>query len=142
MTKLQLVLTGTGVAAETATKMVDALTARGVDAGAMFNVSDAESLQKIVSGLTGETEPLKAFGVVISQAAVEAELLRLVSRATLRRLTRLRSPSRGLTSSSRSLGCRKGEQLRKRSQPQVRPARRRRSSTRRRGRSGKNFSLP
>ncbi|WP_313414161.1 hypothetical protein [Brevundimonas diminuta] len=77
MTKLQLVLTGTGVAAQTATKMVEALTARGVDAGAMFNVSDAESLQKIVSGLTGETEPLKAFGVVISQAAVEAELLRL-----------------------------------------------------------------
>lgn len=77
MTKLQLVLTGTGVAAETATKMVEALAARGVDAGAMFNVSDAEALQKIVSGLTGETEPLKAFGVVISQAAVEAELLRL-----------------------------------------------------------------
>lgn len=77
MTKLQLVLTGTGVAAETATKMVEALAARGVDAGAMFNVSDAEALQKIVSGLTGETEPLKAFGVVINQAAVEAELLRL-----------------------------------------------------------------
>lgn len=77
MTNLQLVLTGTGVAADTAAKMVEALTTSGVDAGSLFNTSDAEALQKIVSGLTGETEPLKAFGVVISQAAVEAELLRL-----------------------------------------------------------------
>ena len=77
MSKLQLVITGTGVAAETATKMVEALTARGVDAGSMFNTSDAEALQKIISGITGETEPLKAFGVVISQTALEAELLRL-----------------------------------------------------------------
>ena len=77
MTRLQLVLTGTGVAASTAADMVKALTASGVDAGSLFNTSDAEALQKIISGLTGETEPLKAFGVVISQAAVEAELLRL-----------------------------------------------------------------
>jgi len=77
MTRLQLVLTGTGVAAETAAEMVKALTESGVDAGSLFNTSDAEALQKIISGLTGETEPLKAFGVVISQAAVEAELLRL-----------------------------------------------------------------
>jgi len=77
MTRLQLVLTGTGVAAETAAEMVKTLSASGVDAGSLFNTSDAEALQKIISGLTGETEPLKAFGVVISQAAVEAELLRL-----------------------------------------------------------------
>lgn len=77
MTKLQLVLTGTGVAAETASEMVKALTTSGVDAGSLFNTSDAEALQKIISGLTGETEPLKAFGVVINEAAVEAELLRL-----------------------------------------------------------------
>lgn len=77
MTRLQLVLTGTGVAADTAAQMVKTLTATGVDAGSLFNTSDAEALQKIISGLTGETEPLKAFGVVISQAAVEAELLRL-----------------------------------------------------------------
>lgn len=77
MTRLQLVITGTGVAADTAAQMVKTLTASGVDAGSLFNTSDAEALQKIISGLTGETEPLKAFGVVISQAAVEAELLRL-----------------------------------------------------------------
>lgn len=77
MTRLQLVITGTGVAAETSAEMVKALTTAGVDAGSLFNTSDAEALQKIVSGLTGETEPLKAFGVVITEAAVKAELLRL-----------------------------------------------------------------
>lgn len=77
MTRLQLVLTGTGVAADQAASLVQALTEAGVDAGSLFNTSDAEALQKIISGLTGETEPLKAFGVVINQAALEAELLRL-----------------------------------------------------------------
>ncbi len=77
MTRLQLVLTGTGVAADQAAMMVKKLTEIGVDAGSLFNVSDAEALQKIVSGLTGESEPLKAFGVVITETAVQAELLRL-----------------------------------------------------------------
>lgn len=77
MTRLQLVLTGTGVAADAAAQMVEALTTAGVDAGSLFNTSDAEALQKIISGLTGETEPLKAFGVVINEAAMKAELLRL-----------------------------------------------------------------
>lgn len=77
MTRLQLVITGAGVAADQAADLVQALTTSGVDAGSLFNTSDAEAFQKIISGLTGETEPLKAFGVVISQAAVEAELLRL-----------------------------------------------------------------
>lgn len=77
MTRLQLVLTGTGVAAGDAAKMVKDLTTIGVDAGSLFNTSDAESLQKIISGLTGETEPLKAFGVVLTEAQVQAELLRL-----------------------------------------------------------------
>jgi hypothetical protein len=82
MTRLQLVLTGTGVAAQTSAEMVKMLTTAGVDAGSLFNTSDAAALQKIISGLTGETEPLKAFGVVISQAAVEAELLRLGFKGT------------------------------------------------------------
>ncbi len=77
MTRLQLVLTGTGVEAAKAAELVKTLAAAGVDAGSLFNTSDAESLQKIISGLTGEAEPLKAFGVVLTEAAVKAELLRL-----------------------------------------------------------------
>jgi hypothetical protein len=77
MTRLQLVLTGTGVAAEQAATMVKTLARVGIDAGSLFNTSDAEAFQKIISGLSGEAEPLKAFGVVINEAAVKAELLRL-----------------------------------------------------------------
>jgi hypothetical protein len=77
MTRLQLVLTGTGVEAAKAADLVKALSTAGVDAGSLFNTSDAEALQKIISGLTGESEPLKAFGVVLTEAAVKAELLRL-----------------------------------------------------------------
>jgi len=77
MTRLQLVLTGTGVEAKKSAELVKALSTAGVDAGSLFNTSDAEALQKIISGLTGESEPLKAFGVVLTEAAVKAELLRL-----------------------------------------------------------------
>lgn len=77
MTRLQLVLTGTGVAAGQAAELVKTLATVGVDAGSLFNTSDAEALQKIISGLSGEAEPLKAFGVVLTEAAVKAELLRL-----------------------------------------------------------------
>lgn len=82
MTRLQLVLTGTGVAAETAAAMTEKLSEVGIDAGSLFNTSDAVAFQKIISGLTGEAEPLKAFGVVINDAAVKTELLRLGFKGT------------------------------------------------------------
>jgi hypothetical protein len=77
MTQLQLVLTGTGVAAAQATELTKALTTAGIDAGSLFNTSDAEAFQKIISGISGEAEPLKAFGVVLTETKVKAELLRL-----------------------------------------------------------------
>lgn len=82
MTRLQLVLTGTGVAAEQASEMVKTLAEVGIDAGSLFNTSDAEAFQKIISGISGESEPLKAFGVVINDAALKAELLRLGFKGT------------------------------------------------------------
>lgn len=82
MTRLQLVLTGTGVAAAQAAEMTKRLTEIGIDAGSLFNTSDAEAFQKIISGLTGEAEPLKAFGVVINETAVKQELLRLGFKGT------------------------------------------------------------
>lgn len=77
MTQLQLVLTGTGVAAAQATELTKALTTAGIDAGSLFNTSDAVAFQKIISGISGEAEPLKAFGVVLTETKVKAELLRL-----------------------------------------------------------------
>lgn len=77
MSRLQLVITGTGVAAQQSTELVKALTARAIDVGSLFNVKDSEAFAAMVSGLTGETEPLKKFGVVLNETAVKAELLRL-----------------------------------------------------------------
>ena len=62
---------------ETAESMVQALQARAIDVGSLFNLKDAEVIQKFFSGLSGEAEPLKALGVNLNEAAMKAELLRL-----------------------------------------------------------------
>lgn len=43
------------------------------DASSFFNVPLEEALQAIQSGLTGEAEPLKKFGVLLNESAVAAE---------------------------------------------------------------------
>jgi len=64
MTRLQLVITGTGVAADTAAQMVKTLTESGVDAGSLFNTSDAEARPEDHFGPDGSRRNrLKAFGV-------------------------------------------------------------------------------
>lgn len=77
MAKTQLVLTGVGVAAKDALGMTEAIQRRSVDIGSLWNVSDAEAYQAILSGISGEAEPLKKFGVALNEAALKAELLRL-----------------------------------------------------------------
>lgn len=47
------------------------------DLGSFNNVPVGEALASLKSGLTGETEPLKKFGILMNEAAVEAEGLRL-----------------------------------------------------------------
>lgn len=76
-TQMQGVITALGVDAETALSIVDSLTRRSLDMAAFKDVSDAEAFRAVISGLTGETEPLKKFGVVLNETAVKAELMRL-----------------------------------------------------------------
>lgn len=76
-TQLQSVMTGLGVDAEAALGVVDALQRRSLDIAAFKDVSDAQAFQAVISGITGETEPLKRFGVVVNETAVKTELLRL-----------------------------------------------------------------
>lgn len=76
-TQLQSVLIGLGVDGEQALSVVDALQRRSLDIAAFKNVSDAQSFQAVISGITGETEPLKRFGIVVNETAVKTELLRL-----------------------------------------------------------------
>lgn len=47
------------------------------DAASINNTSLEEALQKIRSGLAGESEPLRTFGVMLTEAAVKAEAARL-----------------------------------------------------------------
>ena len=56
-----------------AAEMSKALTERAVDLGSLFNVDDATAIQKLLSGLSGESEPLKEFGVLMTEAAVKAK---------------------------------------------------------------------
>lgn len=76
-TQMRSVLTALGVDAEQSLKIVDQLQRRSMDIGAFANVEDAEAFRAVISGLTGETEPLKRFGIVVNETATKAELLRL-----------------------------------------------------------------
>lgn len=76
-TQLRSVLTALGVDAQQSLIIVDQLQRRSLDIGAFANVSDADAFRAVISGITGETEPLKRFGVVVNETATKAELLRL-----------------------------------------------------------------
>ena len=51
------------------------LVGRGSDFASVYNLEVAEALQVFQSGLAGETEPLRKFGIDLSAAAVEAYAL-------------------------------------------------------------------
>ena len=76
-TQLRSVLTALGVDAKQSLEIVDQLQRRALDIAAFRDVSDAEAFRAVISGITGETEPLKRFGIVVNETAVKAELLRL-----------------------------------------------------------------
>lgn len=60
--------------AETA-KMSTAMVQLGTDMASFNNASPEETLIALRAGLSGETEPLRRFGVFLNEAAVEAEAL-------------------------------------------------------------------
>lgn len=56
-------------------KVVDELSTRGADFASVMNLDVNEALQLFQSGLAGETEPLRKFGIDMSAAATEAYAL-------------------------------------------------------------------
>lgn len=52
--------------------VIDDLTTRGADFASVYNIEVAEALTLFQSGLAGETEPLRRYGIDLSAAAVEA----------------------------------------------------------------------
>lgn len=55
--------------------LIDELTTRGADFASVFDVEVADALTLFQSGLAGETEPLRKYGIDLSAAAVEAYAL-------------------------------------------------------------------
>jgi len=62
---------------EEAAKMSQTFTVLAQDLASFYNVSESDALQKLRSGLSGEAEPLRDFGVFLSAAQVEAKGLEM-----------------------------------------------------------------
>lgn len=74
LSDIQAVTTAMGVEKEAGVGMAEALLERSTDVAAFFNAQDPEVLEAIKSGLVGEMEPLKKYGVILSEANVQQEL--------------------------------------------------------------------
>jgi hypothetical protein len=62
---------------EEAAKMSQTFAVLAQDLASFYNVTESEALQKLRSGLAGESEPLRDFGVFLSEAAVKAKGLEM-----------------------------------------------------------------
>jgi hypothetical protein len=72
-----LVAKASGLTQAEAARMGVTFAKLGADASSFFNVSMEDALMAIRSGLVGESEPMRRFGVLLSESAVAAEALRL-----------------------------------------------------------------
>jgi hypothetical protein len=70
-----LIAQGAGVAEDRAADMGVGLAKLAADAASFYNVGTDVALEKIRAGLVGESEPLRAFGVMLSEDAVKAKAL-------------------------------------------------------------------
>lgn len=70
-------LTGFGVAGDRAALMSQQLTQLGYDLSSFYNISFADSMQKLQSGISGELEPLRRLGYDLSQAKLQQIALTL-----------------------------------------------------------------
>lgn len=68
-----LIAKGSGLSAEKAAVLSRQMVQLAADAASFYNVPIADALDKIRAGLVGEAEPLRAFGVNLSEAKVQAE---------------------------------------------------------------------
>lgn len=65
-----------GVDPQQAMQMSQALTQLSYDLASFNNVSDEEAFTALMSAISGESEPMKRFGVIVNETAVKAELLK------------------------------------------------------------------
>lgn len=72
---------------QAAAEMSKRFTLLAQDLASFFNVTEDDALQKLRAGLVGEAEPLRAFGVFLTAAAVEAKAFQMGLAATSAELT-------------------------------------------------------
>jgi hypothetical protein len=72
-----LLFSSMGVTQEAAAGMSMEMVQLAVDMASLHNVPLPQALEAIRSGLVGESEPLRAFGILLSEAAIQEEGLRL-----------------------------------------------------------------
>ncbi len=77
VSSLQNMITTMGIADDSAYKMSTSLSQLAGDMASFYNISYDEAFAKIKSGLIGETEPLRALGIVLNAAKLEQEAYRL-----------------------------------------------------------------
>lgn len=70
-------VTGMGMGGQEAGAFSVELTKLTTDLSSFHNVAEKDVAEALRAGIIGETEPLRRFGVVLNQAAVDAELLRM-----------------------------------------------------------------
>ena len=64
---------GAGLARDKSAAVANTMTSLAADAASFYNVPMATALEKIRAGLAGEAEPLRQFGVLLSETAVKNE---------------------------------------------------------------------
>jgi hypothetical protein len=72
-----LIAKASGLSQSAAADMGSSFAKLSADASSFFNVPVEEALMAIRSGLVGEAEPMRRFGVLLNEAAVKSEALRL-----------------------------------------------------------------
>lgn len=73
--------------AEAAAEMSTELAQLAVDLGSFFNVNEPEALQALQSALAGQSEPMRRFGVVMTQGALDAFALQEGLGKTVRQMS-------------------------------------------------------
>ncbi len=74
--QFQLLFNAMDMGSAEATKMSTALTQLAYDFASLYNTSNEEAFQRLTSGMMGETEAIRRFGIDISDAALKQEAMR------------------------------------------------------------------
>lgn len=71
----QQIITSMGIADEKAFEFSKTVTLLANDIASFFNIGTQEAFQKLISGLTGEAEPLKRLGIIVTDVRLKQEAL-------------------------------------------------------------------